>query len=171
MKDYKEIIILVGMPGSGKSTIGKKLSEKLNYSYFDSDQYIEDHEKMSIENIFRLYGENKFRNIEKNVVDKIIPELKKSVVATGGGLPIFNDNMSSLKKVGCVIYLKEDLKVLFSRVKDSDRPLTKDTDVMEKINSLYKERHLIYEQSDFIVNCSLKNEDEIVKEIMDFFLG
>ena len=89
MNKDKERICIIGMPGSGKSTIGKQLSEKLKYSFFDTDEEIEKQEKIKIKDIFLKKGENYFRSVETAVFSKLINK-NKIIISTGGGLVIKN---------------------------------------------------------------------------------
>lgn len=89
MNKDKDCICLIGMPGSGKSTIGKQLSEKLNYTFFDTDEEIEKREKTKIKDIFSIKGEDYFRSIETLAFNELI-EKKKVVISTGGGIILNN---------------------------------------------------------------------------------
>ena len=92
------------MMGSGKTTIGKLLSKVLNFDFLDTDKIIELKEQMSCKEIFKKNGENYFRTMEM----QLLPSLKNTntVIATGGGLPIYNDNFKKLNSIGTTIYLK-----------------------------------------------------------------
>mgnify|MGYP001441532638 CR=1 FL=1 len=98
------VIILVGMMGSGKSTVGQLLSKKLGFEFIDTDQMIVDNEQLSINEIFDNNGEAYFRDLEKNILDEV--DFSNVVIATGGGLPVFKNNMDILIDRGTTIYLK-----------------------------------------------------------------
>ena len=114
----KSSIILIGMMGSGKTTVGKILANKINFKFIDSDDLIEKQEDKSINDIFLLKGENYFRELEKNLISKF--KYKSFVLATGGGLPVFNDNFDKLINIGTIVYLKTSFKELVINMVDSD---------------------------------------------------
>src|SRR5688572_1061429 len=97
-------LFLVGLPGSGKSTIGKQLSNLLNLPLVDTDDLIIQKEKSTIEEIFKYHGENYFRELEKKTLHELIAS-DKLIISTGGGLPCFFDNMEVINKNGISIYL------------------------------------------------------------------
>ncbi len=108
-------VILIGYMGSGKTTLGKKLSSRLGLKFIDTDSMIEKQQNCSIQEIFNTKGESYFRELEK----KLIFELKKEqnlLISTGGGLPCFNDLMAELNELGITIYLKRPAKELANRV-------------------------------------------------------
>ena len=152
-------IVLIGMPGSGKSTIGKILSEKLDREFIDTDEEIVKKVGMSIPKIFSEYGEDYFRKIESQVL-KDVGKLSGKIIATGGGVVKNKDNYFSLKCNGNIFYI--DRKV--ENLAFDNRPLSKDIDAIKK---LYEERkNSYYEFADFIIN----NDEEIenaVKGIID----
>lgn len=122
------MIYLLGMPGCGKTTLGEKLSERLDLNFVDLDSYIEDKAGMSIPQIFSSLGESKFRALEKQaVLDSTL--WKDTVVACGGGAPCFYDNIDLMNKAGKTIYINVSAEELHRRLLEggqSKRPLLKD---------------------------------------------
>jgi shikimate kinase len=135
-------IILTGFMGSGKSTIGRLLAKKIEHSYFlDTDSLIEHFENRTISDIFTKEGEEYFREAEKRVFDWIKDNVKKAIISTGGGLPVF---VPEIKEAGVVIYLKVDFENIISRMTKEElqkRPLFQDLD---KAKELFKKRDEIY---------------------------
>ncbi|WP_055667677.1 shikimate kinase [Desnuesiella massiliensis] len=162
----KENIILIGMPGSGKSTIGKLLSEKIEYDFIDMDNYIEEKEGIKIPDIFRLRGEAYFRKKETELLN-FYKSLKGYVISTGGGTPIYNNNLHCLRQMGTVIFLDLDIGNIVQRVKKQDliRPLLKDG-VEAKLIKLYEDRIDIYRKAHIIINCNNLVCSQIVETII-----
>ena len=136
----KQNIVLVGMPGSGKSTLGRMLAKKTGKAFYDSDSEIEKQTGMCIPDYFSKYGEDGFRAIETDVI-KRLSLLGGIVIATGGGAVIRSENSDSLAKNGSIGYLDRpisDIKIT------SNRPLTRSVDDLKK---KYYERHEMYEKS------------------------
>ncbi len=142
----KENIVLIGMPGCGKSTVGKLLEESTGLKFFDTDAIIEEKAGMSIFDIFEKFGEEYFRDMESEVI-KEISNNTGLIIATGGGAILRKENVHNLKKNGKLFFLDRPLKDL---VPTSDRPLAKDTDAIKK---RYEERYNIY------LSCA----DEVIK--------
>lgn len=117
-------IFLIGYMGSGKSTVGKKLASKLELSFFDLDEYIEDKSGYTINDLFNTLGENEFRIKEKEALDKILLE-DNFVLATGGGTPCYFDNMLKMNDKGITFYLQMEGGFLTHRLVNSKikRPL------------------------------------------------
>ena len=141
-------IVLTGLRGSGKSRVGKIISEKLNWNFIDLDEEIEKHEKMLIKNIVELRGWEYFRAIEAEVA-KEISKLDKTVISTGGGTIIDPENEKALKKNGKIIYLYVKPEICAKRILNSKKrpPLTNKESVEEEIKHLYKERNGRYCES------------------------
>ena len=162
MNKDKNCICLIGMPGSGKSTIGKLLSEKLKYSFFDTDQEIEKREKNKIKNIFSIKGEDYFRSIETLVFNELV-ERKKIVISTGGGLIL--NNLEKLK-LSFNIYLYCNIDVLIQRASRNNlRPLLSQNTPLQMTN-LFNERKDIYIKiADVTINAT-DNQNVTITEII-----
>lgn len=158
-------IILIGMMGSGKSTIGKLLADLLKFDFVDLDEFIEKNEAMTISDIFAKQGEDYFRKLETNAV-KEFSHLENTVVSTGGGIIKNEANITALKKAGAVFYLSAPANVLYKRIKgDKGRPLLKSEEEFAKI---LEERENSYKQADFTVDAT-KSPQEIAQDIIKIF--
>jgi len=158
------------MPGSGKTALGKLLSEKMGYRFIDTDPLIEDKEQLTISEIFEQKGEGYFREKEKEVV-KELKNVTGAVIATGGGMPAFFENLSTLKEIGIIIYLRVPLEEIEKRTEGKDnRPLLTSNrrKVLEEIVNL---RKCCYEKADIIIDNYMMSKEEIceliVSEIRD----
>lgn len=120
-------LFLVGLPGSGKSTISKELSRLLQYPVYDTDDIICEKEQCSIERIFEEKGETYFREYEKKVLHELLA-LPDAIISTGGGLPCFYDNMDTINKNGISIFLDPEPEAITERLwahENQNRPLLK----------------------------------------------
>lgn len=166
----KKKIFLIGMPGSGKTTIGRMLAKELKFIFVDTDTVIEDIFQLSINEIFNRYGEGPFRKTELRVINELIHE-SDLVVATGGGLVVHQEIIEKLNKNGITIYLKVAPEILYERIMNDDtRPLLNkkqlDDDKFEKIKKLYEQRKLKYEKATLIVNAN-NSANEVLKTILN----
>jgi shikimate kinase len=142
--------------GSGKTTAGKKLAASLGWSFIDLDRKIEEHAGMTIPEIFSRYGEDHFRKIESELLMAISPD-SNTVVATGGGVPCYNDNMKFMLSTGLTIYLKLTAAQLANRLEGSsdERPLIKNIqgeELLQYIGKKLSERSEWYQKSHIIQN-------------------
>ena len=166
MKKYKNIY-LIGLMGSGKTTLGKILSKKLDKTFFDSDQVIEEKLGVDVPMIFEYEGEAGFREREKDSLKELVSK-KNIVLATGGGIILSKSNRDLLSENGIVIYLKSNQKDLILRTKnDKTRPLLKNGNIELIIKKLCKEREPLYEEiADFKIATKNKRIHEVVNEII-----
>lgn len=151
------LIFLLGMMGSGKTTLGKELAEKLNYSFVDLDAFIEEKEGKTIAEIFAQQGQQGFRKLEHQALQTIVTNYKQAVVATGGGAPCFFNNIQLMNQAGETIFLDVPIKMLAQRLSQSDlstRPLLAGKTQSELISFLGKtlaDRRQFYVQAKHLV--------------------
>ena len=137
-------ISLVGMPGSGKSTVGRQLARRLRLPFFDSDHVIEQRLGCSIREYFEQAGEAAFRDLEQQVLVELA-QGADAVIATGGGAVLREANRLALREGGKVVYLRSTPEELFRRLRhDTQRPLLQVADPLAKLRSLYAERDPLY---------------------------
>lgn len=167
MSNLKSNLILIGFMGSGKSTLGKWISNKENMTFYDTDEYIEQRERRKIKDIFASDGELFFRDLETKAIQEMCDKLTNSVISVGGGLPIRPENQSLLQKLGIVVYLRTKEDTLIRRLQnDNTRPLLMGSDISEKIHSLMLQRESIYMgASDIIVDTDNQSFQQVYGEI------
>lgn len=159
-----ENIILTGFMAAGKSTVGKILAQELNWEFLDTDQRIEQLTELKIPEIFRRFGEKRFRS-EENLLVKKIAHNSKTVIATGGGMVLDRENLLGLQQLGVTIHLYVPLEVALQRIKRrQDRPLLDKS--MGEIEQMWKERLPIYNQAEIIIDTTDQDIDTIVAEIL-----
>ena len=159
----KKNIVLIGMPGCGKTTIGKLIADELDKEFVDTDSEIINQINMPISDYFGKYGEESFRKIESEVIKRISAE-QSSVIATGGGAVLNPDNIRLLKENGTVVFIDRPLEKL---VTTSDRPLSSNREMLMK---RYNERYQIYCSSADIKIDAVDELDLNVKAIKEVFL-
>ena len=119
-------IYLVGLPGCGKSTLGKQLSKRLNIPFIDLDMAIEQREGIAVKDIFKQKGEDYFRKVESDTLKKVSEGLPEFIIATGGGAPVFFDNMEFMNELGQTVFLDVPAREITNRILKSnkeERPL------------------------------------------------
>lgn len=165
--DKNRNIILIGYMGSGKSTVGRKAAKAVEYNFLDTDALIEKEEGMTISKLFEEKGEPYFREKETETIRKLIAEPKGNIIATGGGLPMKEGNAELLKELGTVIYLKAETDTLMKRLSgDNARPLLKNGDLREKIETMLAVRGPVYEAcADLVLQTDNMSFYEIICQI------
>ena len=159
-------ILLTGFMGAGKTTIGRKLAKLLEYSFVDTDTEIEEDQGCSVAEIFKYGGEECFREMETQQLEKL-KNVNNSVIATGGGIILRTQNRVLLKEIGKRVYLKVAQAELLLRLKnDRNRPLMKDNDPKNVLNEMFAERGLLYEQAECIIETGQQSPQQIASEII-----
>jgi len=160
-------IYLLGLMGSGKTTIGKKLAKKLNYQFVDLDEVIEQKYGCSIAEYFEKYGEDSFRVVEQQTLRESFQH-NDAVVSTGGGVPCFFNNMDEILEFGVSIYLMADVNLLVQRLKGGtdQRPLIKNKSIeelKEYLKQMTVKREVFYKRANLIIDA----KDLTVEKILD----
>ena len=160
-------IFIVGPMGSGKSTVGKIISNELFLNFFDTDEEIETRTGASIDWIFDLEGEDGFRKRESKILHEMVQQ-NSIVLSTGGGIILSESNRELLSSRGTVFYLATPIAVQLERTsKDKDRPLLKNGDPGKILKELHLARENLYEEvADYIVNTEGKSSQEVSAEII-----
>ena len=164
-------VVLVGMMGAGKSTIGRRLAARLQLSFVDADSEIESAHRMPIPDIFETYGEPYFRDGEARVIARLL-DGGSGVIATGGGAVLREETRERIRRQAVSIWLKADADVIMRRVKRrADRPLLKTADPAATIGRLIGEREPFYQQADLTIWSRDVPHDKIVDECLEAVHG
>ena len=165
----KKSLVLTGMMGVGKSTIGRLLAKKLRFKFIDVDRLIERQEKRSIKKIFDVDGEEYFRKIEEKVTLKILKN-KSSIIALGGGAFINNEIRKEIIKNCCSIWLNLSLELLIKRYKrNNKRPLLEGNNLESEVKKILQSRKKIYALANFKINCDNMNKKDVVQKILNLY--
>jgi len=165
-------IVLIGMMGAGKTSIGRALAELTGLGYKDSDAEIEIAAGCRVSDIFERYGESEFRRMERKVIERLLYG-GACVLSLGGGAFINDETRQKVKEKAISIWIRVDRELLFGRVtRHGDRPLLKGGDAREKLWSILDAREPIYAQADLVVDCDdspvAQNAKHVLEEIRKF---
>ena len=160
-------VILIGLMGVGKSSIGKRLARRLDLPFVDADAEIVKAAGCSIEDIFDRYGEAAFREGERRVLDRLLRE-GPQVLATGGGAFMDAKTRSRIREAGFSLWLRADLDILVRRLsrRSSERPLLKNGDLRETLAALMETRHPVYAEADLIVDTNDESPEATVDRVV-----
>ncbi len=160
-------VILIGFMGSGKTTVGLRLSYRLRRAVIDTDKEIEKEEKRAISDIFATDGEVYFRDRETACLKKLLESTNNQIISVGGGLPLREENRKLLHELGQVFYLNASAETIYERVKhDTTRPLLQGDDPKAKIRTMLAERDDCYRQAaDVVIGVDGKDFEQILCEI------
>ena len=163
----KKTIVLVGIMGAGKSTVGKILADRLGMRFIDADQEIERAAGCTITDFFEKYGEVEFRKGEERVISRILAG-EPCVLATGGGAFMSEATRLLIKKIATSVWLRVSFEVLAKRLeKRYDRPLLQTADPQQTLKALIKKRYPIYNDADFIVDAENDGVDITVSKVVE----
>lgn len=165
------LIFLIGLPGSGKTTIGKELSKKLGVPFMDTDEIICAEQEKTIEEIFNEKGENHFRELERKTLQELLRKKERFVISTGGGLPCFFDNMDQINQDGASVFLNVSPETITERLwsqRDANRPMIKGKTkegLLEFLKGKLQERIPFYSKAKIIVSGENITSEEIEEKL------
>lgn len=164
-------IVLIGMMGAGKTTVGRRLAARLGRHFVDSDEEIEKAAGMTIEEIFRTRGEADFRAGEVRVISRLLQD-RGIVLGTGGGAFVNLETRALVKRTAVSVWIKADFELLFQRVsRRSNRPLLKTANPRETLQALIEARYPIYGEADVTVVSRDVPQDQVATEVIDALIA
>ena len=160
-------IILIGFMGAGKTTVGRKLANRLGYFFLDTDQQIEKQQGCTIEEIFRYAGEATFRELETKLLGNL-QNVHNTILSTGGGMFLRSENQVFLKGIGKTVYLQVDRETLKQRLQcDLNRPLLQKPNWQENVNQMLQQREPAYLTADLTVEAQEGPPNVMVSRIIE----
>lgn len=163
---------MVGYAGSGKSSLAKRLSKALGVGYVDTDTLVEQSVGATVADIFHYEGEEYFRRAERGVLESLVAEGYNGIVATGGGLPTWRDNMERLNGMGTTIYLQRSPEQILSRLSAygrEKRPMFRgksDEELLQFMREHIAEREPYYAKANVVVDCNTMSDEAVVNYII-----
>jgi shikimate kinase len=172
MRQRKKNIILIGFMGSGKTSVGKVLAGHLSYRFCDTDEMLERKAGDTINHIFAIRGEEYFRLMETELLKEMLPDIDRTVISTGGGLPLREQNAELLKKIGYVVFLKASKETTVQRLRgDRTRPLLQGGELEQKVEKLLDLRTPLYERAAHkIIITDNSTIEDIAVRVMEEYL-
>jgi len=162
-------LALIGFMGTGKSSVGRLVAEQLHFDYLDTDELIQSRASRTIADIFKKDGEPAFRKLEQQLVSELAAR-KRTVIATGGGLPTDPVNLASLKTHALIVCLWASPEKIWERVRNqTHRPLLCDPNPKLKIRELLAAREPFYRQADVLINTDLRSAREAAQQVVHQF--
>lgn len=171
MKELFEValpktVVLIGMMGVGKTSIGRRLAKKLGVEFIDSDHEVEIAAKCSVADIFEIYGENAFRDVERRVIQRLLSD-KPHVLATGGGAFTDDETCKIIQESGISVWLKADAETLLPRLERRDhRPQFHQGDISDQLNELLEKYSPFYEKAVIHVDCTGSSPESTTDKIL-----
>lgn len=165
-------LFLVGYMGCGKSTLGRKLARRLGVAFVDTDALVEEREGAAVADVFRYEGEEHFRQVEREVLEDVIASEDAAVVSTGGGLPVWGDNMQRMNEAGDTVYLRRSAEQIARRLSPygrQKRPRLRGLSDEELVGFMERDmaaREPFYTQARLIIDCTETSDEELVERIL-----
>ena len=168
------LVFLIGYMGCGKSTLGRRLARRLGVPFVDTDARVEEREGATVSDLFRYEGEQRFREIEREVLDAAIAGNDSAVISTGGGLPVWRDNMARMNAAGCTVYLRRSAENFAGRLSPygrRKRPRLQGLNDEELVAFMTRDmasREPFYSRAKLILACDSLPDDELVERIVAY---
>ena len=169
-------LYLIGYMGTGKSTLGRKIAKRTELPFLDTDKMVEETEGATVADIITFAGEEYFRKAERKALEQTA-EMENVIVSTGGGLPIWGDNMEWIEEHGVSIYLKRAPEQILSRLSPHGRQKRpkfrglNDEELLAFMHSHLAEREPVYARASVVIDCSQVSDDEIEERLAEFLLA
>ncbi len=165
-------IILVGLPGAGKTTAGRAIAKVLNWPFIDFDTEIEHREHASVQSIFAAHGESYFRGLEEDL-SRELAGCRGTVMSAGGGWITNRDAVALLRQAGRIIYLRVAPERAFARLATARvrRPLLEVADPLRALTDIYEARRLLYEDADLVIDTEVVERKEVIEQVRLFALS
>lgn len=172
MEATKPNIILVGLSGSGKTSIGRAAAKALHWPFIDFDIEIEHRMHASVSEIFERYGEEKFRELEQELTRELVT-CNGTIMSAGGGWVTNREWVALLRKTGRIIYLRAAPEHLVVRLAAARvrRPLLEGTDTLEALTKMYEARRALYEQADLVIDTEVVDRKELIEQVRRYALS
>lgn len=167
------LLFLVGYMGCGKSTLARKVARRLGVEAVDTDRLVEEREGAAVIDIFRYEGEERFREIEREVLEQLIASGRAAVVSTGGGLPAWQDNMARMNDMGLTVYLRRSASQIARRLSPygrQKRPRLRglnDEELVEFMTRDMAQREAFYARARLTIDCENLSDEQAVEKILN----
>lgn len=167
------LLFLIGYMGCGKSTLGRRLARRLEVPFLDTDALIEAREGATVSDVFRYEGEERFREVEREVLEEAISGHESAVISTGGGLPVWHDNMTRMNAAGRTVYLRRSAENIAGRLSPygrQKRPRLRglnDEELVAFMTRDMAERDPFYSRAELVIECDRLSDEAIVASILD----
>ncbi|MBQ1310555.1 MAG: shikimate kinase [Blautia sp.] len=160
-------IVIIGFMGSGKTRVGKRLSQEYKLPFVDVDKVIVKRMGMSVKDIFEKFGEPYYRALETMTIKELTKDTERKVISLGAGLPMQEQNQKIIPQLGKVVYIRGSLSTLKKRLEDTNNPLMQEENREEKLKKLLKQRDPVYEKfANVVVVTGVQPVDGLIREIM-----
>ena len=169
MEARKPNVILVGLSGSGKTSIGRAAARELHWPFIDFDTEIEHRQHASVAQIFERYGEQRFRELEQELTRELVT-CKGTIMSAGGGWVTNRESVALLRQTGRIIYLRASPELLVARLATARvrRPLLEGDDPLDMLTRLYESRRSLYEEADLVIDTEVFDRKQLIEQVRQY---
>jgi shikimate kinase len=170
--ETKPNIILVGLSGSGKTSIGRVVARELHWPFIDFDTEIEHREHATVQEIFERYGELRFRELEQELTRELVTS-SGMIMSAGGGWVLNREAVALLRQTGRIIYLRASPELLARRLATARvrRPLLDTTDPLDTLTTMYEARRSLYEEADLVIDTEVVDRKQLIEQVRLYALS